>query len=100
MEAPPHRPGHVGHTPQPVEQILRGSRIAGILSSVLVREAAENQHGYAMQAFPRLGYDPARVRTVATVLEIQRASETLSPRRWPYAFLAGFSGGPGPLAPR
>lgn len=52
-EAPPNRPGHVGHTPQEVEGLLRASRLAGLTSANVPRIAAERAATLASQTFPQ-----------------------------------------------
>lgn len=67
VEAPPWSPGHVGHTPQRVDVMLRNSRIRGILSSGL---ALVMPNEYAMGAFGRL-QRPERLGHVSTLLAIE-----------------------------
>lgn len=96
MEAPPHRPGHVGHTPQPVAAIRNEARVLGILSSSLVRGAIELARPIAMQAFPRLA-SPRAVPTTVTMLQLERHRQLLSERQpWPVAFREGFRAGTAP----
>lgn len=49
-EAPPDRPGHVGHTPQYIDAALREARLEGIFSSVVPR-VLPGRHVYASQEF-------------------------------------------------
>lgn len=90
MEAPPHRPGHVGHTPQPVQPAIVGARLQGIFGSSLVRALATLRRPTALQAFPRL-QSPREESTVLTMLRLERYRQTMSERQpWPVAFREGF----------
>lgn len=90
MEAPPNRPGHVGHTPQPVADMLGDSRLAGVLTSALLNAAADT-HDYAMQAFPRL-QAPEKLNTLLVSIQVERTRQTLSRLQpWPAEFEPGFA---------
>ncbi len=97
MEAPPHRPGHVGSTPQPVPRMRNEPRIAGILSSSLVRALSGLSRPIASQAFPRL-QSPRTVPTTVTMLQLERHRRLLTEMQpWPVVFREGFRT---PTAPR
>lgn len=90
MEAPPHRPGHVGHTPQRVPEMRIADRVLGILSSSLVRGAIELARPMAAQAFPRLA-SPRAVSTTVTMLRVERHRQLRSRNQpWPSDFVEGF----------
>lgn len=75
-EAPPNRPGHVGHTPQPVEALLRASRLAGLTSSNVPRRAAAHASTIASQTFPQ----PQRFRQ-RSLTSVLLSIDTLARRR-------------------
>jgi len=98
-EAPPHRPGHVGHTPQDVPELRNEPRLLGILSSSLIRGAIELARPMAAQAFPRLA-SPRAVPTTVTMLQVERHRQLLSKRQpWPAEFREGFRAETAPKGP-
>lgn len=99
MEAPPHRPGHVGHTPQPVHERRVSDRVLGILSSSLVHGAIELARPMAAQAFPRLA-SPRAVPTTVTMLAVERHRMLRTRRQpWPGDFREGFRAETAPKGP-
>lgn len=89
------RPGHAGYTPQPVADLLADARVLGVLSSTPVRAAIALARPIASQAFPRL-QAPERESTVNTMLRVQRFSQLVEQRRFPFAFREGFRQGTAP----
>jgi hypothetical protein len=97
MEAPPHRPGHVGHTPQPVPEMRSDARLLGVFSSSLVRAGLALARPIAAQALPRLQV-ARRAPTTVTMLQVERHRRLLTERQpWPLVFREGFRP---PTAPR
>lgn len=90
MEAPSHRPGHVGYTPQPVSGMLREARAVGQLASSAVRAAIELVRPTAMQALPRL-QTPEKRNSLLEHVQAQRAAELMDARQpWPFGHREGF----------
>jgi len=96
MDAPPNRPGHVGSTPQPVQEMIVAARELGVFGSSLVRALVSLARPAAMQAFPRL-QSPRAESSVLTMLRLERYRQTMSERQpWPTAFREGFLSGSAP----
>jgi hypothetical protein len=53
-EAPPWSPGHVGHTPQHVGEMLRASRLQGILTANVPRYRLRYPKVLSMATLPQL----------------------------------------------
>lgn len=89
MEAPPHRPGHAGFTPQPIGPRVQASRGAGVLTSTAIRAFGELR-AYVGQVLPRL-QAPEREHTVLTMLQVDQAARGLSEAQpWPFDFRDGY----------
>lgn len=66
------------------------ARVAGVLSSSLVRAAIELARPMAAHAFPRLA-SPRAVPTTVTMLQVERHRRLRSERQpWPGDFVEGF----------
>lgn len=70
------RPGHIGHTPQPVSELIRSARAAAFLTDTKVDGAATDRRLYAAQVFPRL-QSPEAQSSVFTTLQIETARARL-----------------------
>lgn len=78
MEAPPHSPGHVGHTPQHVDVMLRRARARGVESSGVL--AHYQPVDYAAQEFPGRQIFSALSR-VSVLLRLEDYRRRLTPRQ-------------------
>ena len=86
VEASPHRPGRVGHTPQPVGSILRANRRAGILSSQLALVMPREYTTHVLPQPQRFGTTSQTVK----LLDIEAMRARKDPRQpWPQDFKAG-----------
>lgn len=96
MEASPNRPGHAGHTPQPVSDILQGARAFGVLTASTIRAAIGMPRPIATAALPRLQV-PEKRNQLHELVQAQRAAEVLDPRQpWPFTYREGFEGDTAP----
>lgn len=85
-EAPEHRPGHVGHTPQPVSMMLRAARARAIVGTVLARVMPQE---YVMAPYrsPQNLAKPNHIRTLLQLEDAARGSDVRQPN--PLDFRAG-----------
>lgn len=89
-EAPPHRPGHVGHTPQEVGPALERARRLGALTATVARFEPQ---AFASQAFevPVVGRRAGFSSTLAQIDQFALRRRLVSPvEPLPIEFRDGF----------
>lgn len=91
VEAPPWRPGHVGHTPQSLVSALIQARVEGILSDPV---ATAMPVEYAMQNFgqPQEFNRPTHVETLLSLEDFARRSQLPFTPRGPMSFRETLTG--------
>jgi hypothetical protein len=95
VDAPPWRPGHVGHTPQAPNRALINARVEGILSSAT---ALAMPVEFAMQNFgqPQAFERPSHVETLLALEDFSRRSRLKFVPRGPMQFRDTVGGPPPP----
>jgi hypothetical protein len=90
-EADETSPGHVGHTPQPVAEMLSSARARAIDSSPAAMTLPDV---YAGQTFPQLVVHPQRESTLQTLLALERWRQRGDDRQpWPLVYREGLAPG-------
>jgi hypothetical protein len=91
-EAPPNRPGHVGHTPQDVVGMLRRSRLAGLETTNVPAQLAARGQTIAGQQFRQLQRFSrgSSMEALARVVDYSRRVRLGGVDPAPLDFLAGY----------
>ena len=96
MEARPNRPGHVGHTPQPVSDMWQGARRLGVLAASTIQAAITMPRPIATAALPRL-QTPEKRNSLLEHVQAMEASRVMDARQpWPFSHREGFELGTAP----
>ena len=93
-EAPPSSPGHVGHTPQHVGELLRASRLAGVLSALLPRYTLAYPNRLFPGRLPQLQRGIRNRGPFSTLLGIEdyrRRTAAAGASHWPLAYREGMN---------